>query len=536
MCISNIASTLEVNELFSINCFTASTIRSRRHRLREMTIMEDGQRYHCWECSRRHLVCDSTRPVCRRCIMARITCPGYGGVEPLRLKWLAPGRVVSRARRLKRPPSNTTAHGEVLPQPMKESSYRISDLPIHLFDSRKEGHALIQAVEYCMRINSCIYQDLVHIRELGPNPHIYPISPTHLQSAIPDYLRLGFVCMTLSHRINRARHNPRDGNLIESFYRCRGMAIRALSEDIDVDGRRMGDAVLAGIVTLLLLDVQQGVSPSWRCHLEGVHRLITLRGGICALAPSEGLKSLLLCFIFVAVIGNTTSSASGLAMTSFSPQQLEIIMKQYGAEPCPFQMCPPALFAEIIKINHIRMQAAKNNPNMVKDLSPQAYEILNCICAFSPQQWTGSKSSSKLDWVLLGKAYQAAVTLYCILSLQSVSILPLESSLRARCATQSGLLQGLLTRTLSSPRTKRFMLWPLVLLGVEAIHCSQIMRSFVEAQLSQLSSDIGSSAPLVAKDILTRFWASGETRWDACFDNPYVFSSQLAVDISHILL
>ncbi|KAI1297055.1 fungal-specific transcription factor domain-containing protein [Xylaria venustula] len=498
--------------------------------------MDDGQRYHCWECFRRRLVCDSTRPVCKRCIMTRITCTGYGGVEPSRLKWLAPGRVVSRERRPKRPPSNTTAHGEALPQPMKEASYKIGDLAVHLFDYKKEGYALIQAVEYCTRINSCIYPDLVHIRELGPNPHIYPISPTHLQSVIPGYLRLGFVCMTLSHRINRARHSPQSGDLVESFYHYRGMAIRSLSEDIDVEGRWTGDFVLAGIVTLLLLDVQQGASPSWRCHLEGVHRLITLRGGICALAPSKRLDSLLLCFVFVAVIGNTTSSASGLAMTSFSIQQLEAIMKEYGAEPCPFEMCPPALFAEIVKINHIRMQAAQNKPNVIKNLSREAYEILNCICAFSPQQWTESKSSSKLDWVLLGNAYQAAVTLYCISSLQSVSILPLESSLRARCATQSGLLQGLLTRTLSSPRTRRFMLWPLVLLGVEAVHCSDTMRSFVEKQLLQLSSDIGSSAPLIAKGILARFWASGETRWDACFDKPYVFSSQLAVDVSQILL
>ncbi|KAI0456998.1 putative C6 finger domain protein [Xylaria acuta] len=499
--------------------------------------MEDDRRYHCWECSRRRLVCDSTRPVCRRCLLAGIPCPGYNHVEPSRLKWLAPGRVVSRTRRLKRPSSDTAgpAHGEAPPKLVKGLSCNVGGVAIPLFESGTEGYALIEAVEYCTTINTCIYQDLIYIRELGPNPHIYPISPTHLQSIIPDYLRLSFVCMTLSHRINRARHNPQSRDLIESFYRYRGLAIRSLSEEIEVEDRRTGDVVIAGIVTLLLLDVQQGAPPSWRCHLEGVQKLIALRGGVRALVPSKHLESLLLCFVFVAVIGNTTSSASNLTMTSFHIEQLEVIIEQYGAGVFPFQMCPPTLFAEIIKINHIRMQAAKEEPTTVEDLSDEAYRVLSRTCAFSPQRWAASKPSSKQDWVLLGSVYQTAVTLYCISSLQSLSVMPLESSLRTRCATQGKLLQGFLTQTLSSPTTRRFMLWPLVLLGVEAVNCSETMRSFVEEQLSDLSSFIGSCAPLVAKSVLRRFWASGETRWDACFDRPYVFSSQLAVDISRVL-
>ncbi|KAI0402884.1 fungal-specific transcription factor domain-containing protein [Xylaria palmicola] len=499
--------------------------------------MEDDQRYHCWECSRRRLVCDSTRPVCRRCLMAGIKCPGYNGIEPSRLKWLAPGRVVSRTPRMNRPSSDTATNREAPLKSRKELTYMIGGVAVPIFESREGGYgyALIQAVEYCTTINTCIYQDLVHICELGPNSHIYLISPTHLQSPIPDYLRLGFVCMTLSHRINRAGRSLQPRDLIESFYHYRGLAIRSLSQDIDVESRRTGDIVIAGIVTLLLLDIQQGASPSWRYHLEGVHRLITLRGGVCALAPSKHLESLLLCFVFVAVIGNTTCSASDLLMTSFHIQQLEVIIEQYGAGLFSFQMCPPSLFAEIIKINHIRMQATRNEPSTTGDLSREAHGILSRISTFPPQQWAESKPSSKLDWVLLGNVYQAAVTLYCISSLQSVSILPVDSSSRLRCATQGRVLQDSLIQTLSSPRTRRFMLWPLVLLGVEAVNCSEATRSFVDEQLSRLGCHIGSCAPLVAKDMLERFWASGETRWDACFDRPYVFSSQLAADISGLL-
>ena len=42
---------------------------------------------------------------------------------------------------------------------------------------------------------------------------------------------------------------------------------------------------------------QQGTSLDWRCHLEGAQKVITLRGGIRALAGSRGLKPSLLCLV-----------------------------------------------------------------------------------------------------------------------------------------------------------------------------------------------------------------------------------------------
>lgn len=57
----------------------------------------ENPRRHCWECLRRRLVCDSTRPVCTRCRTSGIVCPGYGEQQPLR--WVKPGRVTARSRR-----------------------------------------------------------------------------------------------------------------------------------------------------------------------------------------------------------------------------------------------------------------------------------------------------------------------------------------------------------------------------------------------------------------------------------------------------
>lgn len=222
-------------------------------------------------------------------------------------------------------------------------------------------------------------------------------------------------------------------------------------------------------------------------------------------------------------------------MTGSHLDDLDFILAQYGGETFSFQMCPPPLFSEIVKINHLRMRAVKHEATEAEDLSQDGHGILSRIDAFSPEQWAGSKPASKGDWVLLGNVYQAAVAIYCVSSLQSSSVLPQTSSLRARCTTHSQLLQELLNEALSSPRVKRFMLWPLVLLGVEAANGSAAMRTFVKKQLSEMSRHVGTYMPLTANNILERFWASGKTRWDACFDRPYAFVTQIAADVSRIL-
>ncbi len=55
----------------------------------------------CWECLRRRIVCDKWQPVCNKCQLAGIVCPGYRDQKPL--TWLTPGKVLSRPRKRKNP-------------------------------------------------------------------------------------------------------------------------------------------------------------------------------------------------------------------------------------------------------------------------------------------------------------------------------------------------------------------------------------------------------------------------------------------------
>lgn len=74
------------------------------------------------------------------------------------------------------------------------------------------------------------------------------------------------------------------------------------------------------------------------------------------------------------------------------------------------------------------------------------------------------------------------------------------------------------------------MLWPLIVLGVYAARDSPAMRAFVVSRLPELSRDLGTSVPLIVKHVLESFWDSGESRWDACFNKPYIFTMQIAID------
>ncbi|KAF4167646.1 hypothetical protein CNMCM6936_004703 [Aspergillus lentulus] len=279
---------------------------------------------------------------------------------------------------------------------------------------------------------------------------------------------------------------------------------------------------------------QQGASPHWRYHIEGLQKLIMLRGGIRSLARSASLAPLLHCFVFIAVIGDTSSPASHLATSTLRLEDDDFILEKFGNGVFDFQMCPKPLFAEIIRINHLRVRAWKQDPAGLEDLAHEAYGVLTRINVFSSEKWADSKPSSKEDWRIVGKSYQAAVSLYCILSLQSLSVLPLNPPLTASCVSHGRLLQDLLNEALLSPRIKRSILWPLVVLGVQAVYGGAGMRAFVREHLPEMSRHIGSYVPLTAQAVLEKFWASGETCWDACFDKPYTVVTQLAVDLSQL--
>lgn len=232
-------------------------------------------------------------------------------------------------------------------------------------------------------------------------------------------------------------------------------------------------------------------------------------------------------------MGNTTCPTSDLTMIDLHNEAIGYILECDAISP--FQMFPPVLLTEIIKINHIRRQASLgSDPVTAESLSRQAYEMLDRVRSFPTEEWASFKpTSSRRLWVLVGNMHGTAVALYCILSLQSLAILPDTPSLRDIRDALRWRLQAILNEVSLSPSLKLSMLWPLVVLGIEAASSGSLeIRAFIARQLPELSRYAGTYSPLAAKGILEAFWDSGQTRWDDCFDKPFVFTMQIAVDTS----
>lgn len=151
----------------------------------------------------------------------------------------------------------------------------------------------------------------------------------------------------------------------------------------------------------------------------------------------------------------------------------------------------------------------------------EAYNILDDIQAFSPNEW--AKEPHFDEWVLVGTIYKAAVAIYCIMSLQSLNVLPCSPEMEdMRCAFGDGLLEGLRIGVKSS-RIIQFILWPTIVAGAEAAHRSRECQNCIRERLQDISRSIGSSSPLKARTVLEHFWERKASSWDECFDHPYMF-------------
>ncbi|CAG8082358.1 unnamed protein product [Penicillium salamii] len=502
--------------------------------------MVEIRKRHCWECLRRRLVCDFALPGCNRCKSSGVDCPGYSETPPVRVRWLEPGRVKSRQRK------SPAKHRDQACRPKSDSVSSNSSDDTQIIntirpdlrpDLKTEVHALIDAFEY---YNDCMYPRLAQTQRLGTNTNIYkiPVELFRAGLASPNHIRLGLVCMTISHRMNQMGHNADSKALQSNFFHYRGLLIRSLNNEIGVPHKRNSDVVLAGILTLLFADAQQGIAKHWRHHIEGARRLINLRGGILQLIKSPGVLPIALCFVFLIVNADTSSPASDLLVETLPLQQLYSIIDQFGGNGYAFQMCPPPLFLDIIKINHIRSRASKVDTTQDDTLQKEASQILSQVYGFPGEEWASANDKHDDENLLLISIFQSAVALYCMSSLQSVGVLPPDPRLKSNRYMETRILYELLNKALNplpSAGSNGYFLWPLVVLGVQAIGACGNLRTFVRENLVNLSASSGTHGPLAACQVLETFWASGKTEWDDCFRESTMLTTILTVNRGQLL-
>ncbi|KAK4236604.1 hypothetical protein C8A03DRAFT_45407 [Achaetomium macrosporum] len=483
--------------------------------------MRGAKGTQCWECRRRRLVCDSTRPRCRKCQVRDVDCPGYDGKKPL--KWLQPQQVNSKG-----------PEKMVMPRTLKPANER-------------EMSAIFEAIEY---YDLHIAPDLVATGVSGPqNPYWMPhAAAPYLSRSCTQSL----VCAALCHRaLQSSEAAPSDQlALARRLQQHRGEALRALTADLGSPDHQASDMTLAALQ-------QSFEPPNWRQHTNGASAVMQLKGGLTALVLSRPDFRHLLRFYAL-----TTSPhiETGSARTQLELISLLPVLYGNGISTC--FPCPPDLLADVIHINHLRsiskgvasIPVGTEPARLEEGKQSAALDILRRIRAFPTERWasevllaippdTIASQGGLSGWYSIACIYQSAIAIYCIASLlhdttefsadasrilgshdPSNADLATHEMLATARKTCASILVSRLRETCRYTQLRKLVLWPLVVAGIEAEN--DATKQFVVGELRWISNALGTAVPLVAKDLLeNRVWKLGLGRrsWDTLFDQPYVF-------------
>jgi hypothetical protein len=221
-------------------------------------------------------------------------------------------------------------------------------------------------------------------------------------------------------------------------------------------------------------------------------------------------------------MANTTAPASSQTAASIYFSSINFISEIYKNVIYPTMLCPHQLLIYIIEINYLRHQVAKSALS-IEEGQTTAMALVQKICDFSPEKWVKSDASLRELWLVIGQIYHSAVLLFCITSLQDLSLLPKDQQFRSTKATHCEQLFRLIPQAMKAPQLIPSMSWPLVVAGMHAHGDNTVHRPYITAELLRLSSENGVALPLLAAAVLEKYWASGKEGWDDCFGQTYVF-------------
>ncbi|KAF9871745.1 C6 zinc finger domain protein [Colletotrichum karsti] len=502
----------------------ATSRRLALHVVSETAPPSTGRR-QCWECQRRRVVCDSVRPVCGKCKATGVVCPGYEDKKPL--TWLAPGKVKTRTWKRKKP-----AEKKVLPSDSSKEVAgadsmvlaRTSNQLMHVFpgfEFRTETDDIVEATLYWNESVLPSFQNA----QLTSSPWVVP---AQYVCYMPKATLHALVSMAIEHRMIRLARKKTDPYMVEigaRFHQHRQTAIEALKKDLSNEKIRTSRQTIASVLVFMYADLMgASTASSWHHHMNGLKSLVDMIGGLEAAYRNDPFIHPLLLFPkILETFANSTSPADNLLgpLDTYNSIETVGVLFETGYYPC--LPCPVDLFCDIIRINRLRHLIATNT--LTEDIGTSqslAEDLLERIIEFSPEAWSETRKDSKKEFLLMGQAYQSAVTVYAISSLQGLKALPSSAGWRAVRTIHYGRLIKLLETASKDYLMKNCVLWPLIVAGFEASTGSVDMRTFVVDQLVAMSRDLGVCTMLRAVEVLERFWASGKSTWDECFDSPTI--------------
>ncbi|KAJ3493885.1 hypothetical protein NLG97_g4444 [Lecanicillium saksenae] len=468
----------------------------------------------CITCRLRRVKCDEARPVCKRCTTARLQCQGYTQKDP------AQKDPASGLRSLR--PRKVTVCPEFEP-----------------FDWEFQ-----QSLRY-------FYQ--VVVPDLPPEARVFDMGQLKGDAYAQRALRADIISDQLERackargRTLRPGEDPAFEASWAGYHQGVIESIDATNEFIKNDAKYTNEApATLAILQLLLSDLKTGLN-LWRAHLRGFHAYVEHRGGaskIMTLPKPE--KSRLSPALSITMQTNTTCPADMQVKGSdnFSDDDIRTLIAFDSAivEPCPADF-----HLARVRITRLRVDLAwgKTSSSMAGAVR-KVQEIFDALWRFNLDEWVAEEFRDKGEDLkeqaqLMGPIYAVAIRLYGILTLPELAITAWASSspdivsahpIIPGCSIYETIrrqhrdqLLRMLRQAWDEARLKKWLAWPLVVLGVALAHDTSRNRRFVEESLWAIwKIPYVSTASIAALEKLRIFWLAGKTGWEECFDEPVPFS------------
>ncbi|KAL7934408.1 hypothetical protein V8C35DRAFT_41657 [Trichoderma chlorosporum] len=308
--------------------------------------------------------------------------------------------------------------------------------------------------------------------------------------------------------------------LWQEFYRHIGKSIRALNDEIQRSYPGNVFNIFSSMAYLMSAEVLVSNSLSWRLHADGYLMLIKHCGGLKKLMDSSTTPLLMQSFVIGITVFNTTSPSHS-QMVDACNFDVDDVMALYEMGSTPLFYCPAQLFREIFLINRLRLEAAASEGSAEVSLC----EILQRIDMYSIPIMKEPLDEAKVNALLfISLLFKASVAVFAALTLPCTSKCSPSKSCADLQKFHRANLFHLLDTTAEFLPLLDHILWPVVVAGTAAATGTVENQMLVEMYLlNGVRDPFTGGCTGAALATMRRFWASGKTEWDDCFDQPHAW-------------
>ncbi|KAF2182101.1 hypothetical protein K469DRAFT_587513 [Zopfia rhizophila CBS 207.26] len=517
----------------------------------------------CHNCRRRRWKCDRSLPVCQKCLHSGADCLGYGKLFVWNQGVASRGKMMgksfeemasmkkegqehcpsSKEREQSQRPgfsltlvSNPGSGESPVSDPTKKEEMD-TNMPLRwsLIDplvkdlNRHSRYYLFHfATQLCG--DMVIYDGPGHnpIRDLIPATSAHPLllqvmianSAFHVHNLSRELIDASI------YQANRTpclmayyRSVSRFGGPFKSSYRdaliAKQRSLSLLSQTVTlVDGTNF-DVVLVSILLLINYDLIESGKDSWKVHMEGARKLISLVGN-SSFQPQNmsRLRTCLLSDMLVFFILGSTLTFSSITKKLLPDSiDLEAILKY--AETNNYLSCPDPLLRIMLMSFELPDTGGKDCEDDISIIQDQVKVLLEAALAFDPEKWavTFQPASPFEDLekrTRIASAHRSAACLYIARVLPGTSPLISPTSDSA-VISLPGLANDILHHlSYLNPSDKVFKSigWPIFLAGAESDIPAQ--QKWIMEKLDSLWNEMFWGYILNVKEVLKLIWKCKE--------------------------